>query len=154
MLKKSRVNKGTFENLPDKILLKNIQVVDKAEKLNTTMSVVIQKAKIADILDKAPASFDGEIWEDKNLVLMPGFFDMHVHFREPGREDEETLESGSFTAANGGFTGVACMPNTDPPIDTQEVVSFIYEETKHFLVDVHPVATARHVKKGIVSIKQ
>jgi dihydroorotase len=148
MLKKSRVNKGTFENLPDKILLKNILVVDKSEKLNSKMSVVIQNGKIADMLDKAPASFDGETWEDKNFVLMPGFFDMHVHFREPGREDEETLETGSFTAANGGFTGVACMPNTDPAIDSQEVVNFICEETKDFLVDVHPVAAVTKGREG------
>ena len=79
---------------------------------------------------------------------MPGFFDMHVHFSEPGREDEETLETGSFTAANGGFTGVACMPNTDPPIHSQEVVNFICEETKDYLVDVHPVAAVTKRRKG------
>ena len=129
-------------------MFKNIHVVDNAEKLDGKMSIVLQNGKIADILDKAPASFDGETWEDENFVLMPGFFDMHVHFREPGREDEETLESGSFTAANGGFTGVACMPNTDPPIDTQEVVNFICEETKGYLVDVYPIAAITKARKG------
>jgi len=148
MLKKSRVSKGTFEILPKKILLNNIRVIDNAEKLNAVKSVVIQNGKIADILDKPPASFDGETWEDKNFVLMPGFFDMHVHFREPGREDEETLETGSFTAANGGFTGVACMPNTDPAIDTQEVVNFIREGTRDFLVDVHPVSAITKAREG------
>jgi dihydroorotase len=148
MLKKSRVNKGTFEILPKKVLLKNIRVIDNAEKLNAVKSVVIRNDKIADILDKPPASFDGETWEDKNFVLMPGLFDMHVHFREPGREDEETLETGSFTAANGGFTGVACMPNTDPAIDTQEVVNFIREETRDYLVDVHPVSAITKAREG------
>lgn len=148
MLKKSRVNKGIFEILPKKVLLKNIRVIDNAEKLNAVKSVVIRNDKIADILDKPPASFDGETWEDKNFVLMPGLFDMHVHFREPGREDEETLETGSFTAANGGFTGVACMPNTDPAIDTQEVVNFIREETRDYLVDVHPVSAITKAREG------
>jgi dihydroorotase len=148
MLKKSRVNKGTFEILPKKVLLKNIRVIDNAEKLNAVKSVVIRNDKIADILDKPPASFDGETWEDKNFVLIPGLFDMHVHFREPGREDEETLETGSFTAANGGFTGVACMPNTDPAIDTQEVVNFIREETRDYLVDVHPVSAITKAREG------
>jgi dihydroorotase len=148
VLKRSRVSMGSFIPLPDKILFKNIHVVDNAEKINGQKSVVLQKGKIADVLDKAPVSFEGEIWENENFVLMPGFFDMHVHLREPGREDEETLESGSFAAANGGFTGVACMPNTNPPIDTQEVVNFICEETKDYLVDVHPVAAISKAREG------
>jgi dihydroorotase len=149
MLKKTRMMSGNFESLPKKILFKDIQVVDNSEKLNGKKSVIIQNGKISDVLDKPPASFDGDILgEDANLILMPGFFDMHVHFREPGREDEETLETGSFTAANGGFTGVACMPNTDPAIDTQEVVNFICEETKDYLVDVHPVAAITKAREG------
>jgi len=148
MLKKSRDNIGTFKSLPKKVLLKNIYVVDNAEKLNGKKSIVIQNGKIADILNKAPATFDGEIREDNNFILMPGFYDMHVHFREPGREDEETLESGSFAAANGGFTGVACMPNTEPAIDSQEVVNFICKETKDYLVDVHPVAAITRSREG------
>jgi dihydroorotase len=148
MLKKSRDNNGAFENLPKNVLLKNIHVVDNEENLNGRKSVVIQNGKIADILDKAPSTFDGEIREDDNFVLMPGFYDMHVHFREPGREDEETLESGCFTAANGGFTGVACMPNTEPTIDSQEVVNFISQETSDYLVDVHPVAAVTKLREG------
>ena len=148
MLKKSRDNNGAFDNLPKKMLLKNIHVVDNEEKLNGRKSVVIQNGKIADILDKAPTTFDGEIREDDNFVLMPGFYDMHVHFREPGREDEETLETGCFTAANGGFTGVACMPNTEPAIDSQEVVNFISQETSDYLVDVHPVAAVTKLREG------
>jgi dihydroorotase len=148
MLKKSRTMSGYFENLPKNVLFKNIHIIDNSEKLNGTKSIVIQNGLISGILDKSPSSFDGEVWEGANLVLMPGFFDMHVHFREPGREDEETLETGSFTAANGGFTGVACMPNTEPAIDTQEVVSFICEETKDYLVDVHPVAAITKARAG------
>jgi len=148
MLKKSRDISGNYKSLPNKVLLKNIHVVDNAEKLNSKKCIVIQNGKITDILEKAPASFEGEIREGNNFVLMPGFYDMHVHFREPGREDEETLETGSFTAANGGFTGVACMPNTEPAIDSQEVVNFICEETKDYLVDVHPVAAVTKSRKG------
>ena len=148
MLKKSRDNIEAFKSLPSKVLLKNIHVVDNAEKLNGKKSIVIKNGKIVDILDEAPATFDGEIREDNNSILMPGFYDMHVHFREPGREDEETLETGGFTAANGGFTGVACMPNTEPAIDSQEVVSFICEETKDYLVDVHPVAAITKSRQG------
>lgn len=73
---------------------------------------------------------------------------MHVHFREPGREDEETLITGSNAAANGGFTGVACMPNTEPAIDSQEIINFIRERTQSGLVDVHPVAAITKGRKG------
>ena len=80
-----------------------------------------------------------------NLIIkycVPGLFDMHVHLREPGREDEETVETGSNAAAAGGFTGVACMPNTNPNIDSAEIVRFIKEKAKDHLVDVYPVAAA------------
>lgn len=148
MLKKTRTMNGKFENLSKNVLLKNVHVVDNKEKINNKKSIILKNGKIDAILDKTPTSFDGEIWDNDNLVLMPGFFDMHVHFREPGREDEETLETGSLTAANGGFTGVACMPNTEPPIDTQEVVSFICEDSKDYLVDVHPVAAITKARAG------
>ena len=148
MLKKSITRNGTFNILPKKLLIKNVHVIDNVENLDGTKSVVVQNGKISDIRNNPPATFDGEIIETENVVLMPGLFDMHVHFREPGREDEETLETGSFAAANGGFTGAACMPNTDPAIDSQEVVNFIKEETKESLVDVYPVAAITKAREG------
>jgi dihydroorotase len=75
---------------------------------------------------------------------------MHVHLREPGREDEETIISGCDSAANGGFTGIACMPNTEPAIDSAEVVIFIKRKAASHLVDVHPVAAATVGRKGEV----
>ncbi len=58
-------------------------------------------------------------------IVCPGLIDMHVHLREPGREEDETIETGTAAALAGGFTSMACMPNTDPPIDSQGVVDFI-----------------------------
>ena len=66
----------------------------------------------------------------------------------PGREDEETIISGSLAAANGGFTGIACMPNTEPAIDTQEVVNYIKEQANSLLVDVHPIAAVTKARAG------
>ena len=93
MLKKSITRNGTFNILPKKLLIKNVHVIDNVENLDGTKSVVVQNGKISDIRNNPPATFDGEIIETENVVLMPGLFDMHVHFREPGREDEETLET-------------------------------------------------------------
>ncbi len=68
--------------------------------------------------------------------------------REPGREDEETVKTGCDSAANGGFTGIACMPNTEPAIDSAEVVSFIKKEAANHLVDVYPIGAATIGRKG------
>ncbi|MEW6106753.1 MAG: dihydroorotase, partial [Bacillota bacterium] len=73
----------------------------------------------------------------RGKVVLPGLIDMHVHLREPGREDEETIETGTLAAARGGFVAVACMPNTDPPLDTGAAVRFVLSrarETGHVRV--------------------
>lgn len=81
-------------------------------------------------------------------LISPGWMDMHVHFREPGYEHKETIETGCRAAAFGGFTAVACMPNTNPPIHTRDVVEFIIERAERTAVDVHPIATVSKQRKG------
>jgi dihydroorotase len=146
--KKSPDTSSTFQKLPDKFLLKNVRIIDMTEKIDDQRSVVIEKGKIASILKNAPAHFNGDVFEDKEILVFPGFLDMHTHLREPGREDEETIETGSMAAANGGYTGVACMPNTDPPIDNQEVVNYIKEKSAGLLVDVYPIAAITKGRQG------
>lgn len=83
------------------------------------------------------------------LVVCPGLIDMHVHLREPGREDEETIESGTRAAIRGGFTSVACMPNTDPPIEGEEGVKFVLGKAREAgLARVFPVAAVSKGQKG------
>jgi dihydroorotase len=147
-IKKIPPTVNTFKKLPDKFLLKNVRIIDLGEKIDDIMSVVIEKGNIASVLKNPPANFNGEIFESKDAIVFPGFFDMHTHLREPGREDEETIESGSLAAANGGFTGVACMPNTDPPIDSQEVVQYIKERSAGSLIDIYPVAAITKARQG------
>lgn len=74
------------------------------------------------VIEKFPKE---SIIDAGGAVVTPGFVDIHVHFREPGREDKETIQSGSSAAAAGGFTSVCCMPNTHPAIDNQETVKFV-----------------------------
>lgn len=81
-------------------------------------------------------------------VVAPGFVDLHVHLREPGREDEETIASGTKAAAAGGFTSVCCMPNTDPPLDNQENVRFVLEQAKAGCARVYPVGCVTRKRKG------
>ncbi|HNZ28700.1 MAG TPA: dihydroorotase, partial [Candidatus Goldiibacteriota bacterium] len=84
-----------------------------------------------------------------NCIVSPGFIDMHSHFREPGYEYKETIESGSRAAAQGGYTTVACMPNTSPAIDNQALVEFINLKSKQVgLVDVHAIGSITKGREG------
>jgi dihydroorotase len=133
-----------------KIVLKNVDVIHPEEKLNLKgVSVLLNDGIISKIGDLNNDETKGSREFDFNgKILVPGLFDMHVHLREPGREDEETVITGCNSAAAGGFTGVACMPNTEPAIDTAEIVKFIKEQASKHLVDVHPVAAASVGRKG------
>ena len=133
-----------------KIVLKNVDVIHPEDKLNLKgVSVLLNDGIISKIGDlNIDETKDAREFDFKGKILVPGLFDMHVHLREPGREDEETVITGCNSAAAGGFTGVACMPNTEPAIDTAEVVKFIKEQASKHLVDVHPVAAASVGRKG------
>lgn len=90
----------------------------------------------------------GQVLDARGKVVTPGFVDLHVHFREPGREDEETVLSGSQAAVAGGFTTVCCMPNTDPAIDRQEVVQFVLHQSESAYCRVRPIAAITRDRKG------
>jgi dihydroorotase len=91
---------------------------------------------------------DGETRDLAGAVVAPGFFDMHVHLREPGQEYKETIETGLNAAMAGGFTGICCMPNTEPPISDPFVVSYIKERSKDHLVDLEICGTMTKARKG------
>jgi dihydroorotase len=133
-----------------KTILKNVNVIHPEDKINLKgTSVLLDNGVISKIGELSPDEIrEAREFDFTGKILVPGLFDMHVHLREPGREDEETVLTGCNTAATGGFTGVACMPNTEPAIDTAEVVQFIKEQAAHHLVDVFPVAAATVGRKG------
>ena len=134
--------------LPNKLLIENVHLFDPSQKLDGEGNLLIENGVIRGANDEKPSGFDGEIIDGKGAILMPGLFDMHVHLREPGREDKETIVTGSNAAANGGFTGIACMPNTSPAIDTQEVVQYIKDRAEGGLVDVMPVGAITKERAG------
>ena len=84
----------------------------------------------------------------QGAYVSPGWMDMHVHLREPGFEHKETIETGCAAAAFGGFTAVACMPNTNPPIHTRDVVEYIIRKSERLPVAVHPIACVSKDRKG------
>jgi len=133
-----------------KILLKNVNIVNPHQKLNEkNVDILLTDGIISKIgkLNKDDIK-DAEVFDLSDKIVAPGFFDMHVHLREPGREDEETVITGCNAAANGGFTEIACLPNTEPAIDSAEVVEFIRKQGLNHLVDVHVIAAATLGRKG------
>ncbi len=93
-------------------------------------SVLVEQGIITKITDEpAPSDLEGhEVIDAKGHLLSPGLIDMHVHFREPGYEYKETIATGTLAAARGGFTTVACMPNTNPVVDAPETLRYIYDK--------------------------
>jgi dihydroorotase len=105
------------------LLIQNGRVIDPANKVDEVRDVLVIDGKIAASGSKAPTNV--EKWNAKGKVVCPGLIDIHVHLREPGRSDKETIESGTKAAARGGFTTVVCMPNTTPPVDQAGTVEYI-----------------------------
>lgn len=118
------------------ICFKGIRIINPSQKLDITTNIWLKNGIIKEISDNCQGDENTEIIDAKGLTAVPGLFDMHVHFREPGYEYKEDLQSGMNAAANGGFTGVLIMPNTKPPIHDKTVVEYIKSKTKGNLVDV------------------
>ena len=135
-----------------KIILKNAYILHPQQKIDKDKTDILL---IDGIISKIGNLTNSDLKEAREIDLsgkyiVPGFIDMHVHLREPGREDEETILSGCEAAANGGFTGIACMPNTEPAIDSAEVITLLKRKAAEHLVDVYPVAAATVGRKGEV----
>lgn len=114
------------------LLIINGQLIDPRLGFIKNADLAIKDGRIAKVFDKKKptekelAKYEPEqIIDAQGCIVSPGMIDIHVHLREPGREDEETILSGSMAAAAGGFTSVCCMPNTTPAIDNQETVQFV-----------------------------
>ena len=112
----------------DALVLRGGRVVDPGRGIDAVGDVWIRGGLLVDPT-AADAGRDGLCEIDcSGKVVAPGFIDLHVHLREPGREDEETIASGTAAAAAGGFSAVVCMPNTDPPADNEGTVAYVLEQ--------------------------
>ena len=131
------------------ILLKGLRLFNPEQSLDIVSDILLKDGKIEKIGSLNTSEYkDAKEIDFSGKICVPGLYDMHVHLREPGREDKETVVTGSNSAAAGGFTGIACMPNTDPTIDSAEVVTFIIDRAKEHLVDVNPIGAITKGRKG------
>ncbi len=130
------------------ILVKNGRFIDPASGTDDRLDIIISENKITEIGKNLSAAPGDEVIDAMGFLVLPGLVDIHVHFREPGREDVETIIGGSMVAAKSGFTSVCTMPNTKPVIDNQALVRFIIMEAAKGPINVFPTANISKGGKG------
>ncbi|WP_168198321.1 dihydroorotase [Crassaminicella thermophila] len=131
-----------------KTLIKGGWVVDPSQNINEPLDVLMHNGKIEKIERNIPEESHKVIYVCGKYVV-PGLIDMHVHFREPGFEKKETIETGSLAAVAGGFTSVVCMPNTNPVIDCVDVVDFIKDKANMAACNIYMMGSITKNLDGI-----
>ncbi len=128
------------------LLIRNGTIVDPSQKLKKKSDIALEKGRVIG-LGKIRAKKSWQIVDASGWVVAPGFVDMHVHLREPGREDKETVLTGSRAAAAGGFTSIVCMPDSEPVNDNEAITHFVLERARRAgLVNVVPAGA---ITKGL-----
>ena len=131
------------------MLLKNVHVIDPAAGRNGRFDVLVENGRIARVGKDIPANGGSVVELPAGCVITPGLIDIHVHLREPGQEHKETIATGTLSAVTGGFTAVACMPNTDPINDNASVTQFILKRAASTGVcRVYPIGAVSIGQKG------
>jgi len=130
------------------LLIRGGRVVDPAQGLDRQADVLVEDGKVVEVGKVSPKK-QWEIIEAKGCLVTPGLIDMHVHLREPGYEEKETIQTGARAAVAGGFSSVACMPNTNPVNDCEAVTRFICERAREVgLVNVFPIGAVTKGSQG------
>lgn len=129
------------------ILLEGGRVIDPSQGLDRITNLRVEDGRIAAY--DAIATGGEDVFDVTGKIVSPGLIDMHVHLREPGREEDETILTGTSAAVAGGFTSIACIPNTEPPIDTQASVEFIqHQAVRADQCNVYVVACVSKNREG------
>jgi dihydroorotase len=131
------------------LLLKNGRIIDPVNGREAQADLLIEGGRIVGLPKKGkPKPTNIQVIDCRNKFVVPGLVDMHVHLREPGEEYKETIHSGALAAAAGGFTAIACMPNTKPVNDNGAVTNFIIEKAQDAAVRVYPVGAISKGSRG------
>ncbi|MBL9124666.1 MAG: dihydroorotase [Planctomycetaceae bacterium] len=130
-----------------RLLIHSGRVIDPSQKIDRLTNVLVEDGKIAAY--DVPLNGQEKTIDATGKIVAPGLIDIHVHLREPGREEDETIRTGTAAALAGGFTSVACIPNTEPPIDTQAQVEFVqHQAARADNANVYVVACVSKNREG------
>lgn len=136
-----------FSSKPFDILIKNGRVIDPQNSIDEICNVLVSDGKIRSVSKTMPdVNQETQIIDAANKWVIPGLMDMHVHLREPGREDKETIATGTNAAIAGGFTSVACMPNTNPVLDEESKIRYVIQRGENCPCRIFPIGA---ITKGL-----
>src|SRR6516162_5453608 len=126
----------------------NGRVIDPAQDIDRTTDLWVRDGRVLG-LGPQPGAVADETLDAARRIVCPGLIDMHVHLREPGREEDETVATGTAAALAGGITSVACMPNTEPPLDSPAQVEFVLRQARAAgQANVWPTACVSRGRRG------
>lgn len=129
------------------LIVKNGRILDPAQNIDTVANVVTADGVIKAISTEIPQEYaSARVVDASGAWVVPGLMDMHVHLREPGREDKETIATGTQAAAAGGFTAVACMPNTTPVLDEESKIRYVIQRGEGCPCRIFPIGS---ITKGL-----
>jgi len=133
----------------ESLLIRGGRVVDPAARVDAEMDVLLRDGRVAEVAARGKVRGGAdESLDARGLIVAPGFVDLHVHLREPGQSQKETIATGTAAAAAGGFTSVCAMPNTSPVNDSAEITAWMLHPERGAVVNVFPVAAASVGSKG------
>lgn len=134
--------------MTDRLLIRGGRVIDPSQKVDDDLDVLVEEGRITQMGRRLSAR-GGEVMEAEGLVVCPGFIDIHTHLREPGREDKETIATGTRAAAAGGYTAVCAMPNTEPVNDNAGITRAMLERARaDGVVRVYPIGAITRGSQG------
>ena len=132
-----------------KLLLKNGRLIDPAAGVDRVMDILVENGRIKEIARTIKKTPGIAVIDARDKAVVPGFIDMHVHLREPGQENKESIASGAQAAVHGGFTSLACMANTEPVNDNRSVTEYIIARARQAgLANIFPVAAVTRGQLG------
>ncbi len=135
--------------MPDILLIRGGRVIDPSQDIDKTAGLMIKDGKILWLGEGALPEANYAILDADGLIVCPGFIDLHCHLRQPGNEEKETIATGSLAAARGGFTTICCMPNTNPPLDSEAMIKYILTvAAREASARVLPIGCVTRERKG------
>ena len=135
--------------MPDTLLIHGGRIIDPSQEIDKIADLLIKDGKILWLGEGKPPEEDYAILNAGGLIVCPGFIDLHCHLRQPGYEEKETIASGTWAAARGGFTTVCCMPNTNPPLDNGDMLNYVRTvAAREGIIRVFPIGCVTVGRKG------